>query len=211
MEKSVNNVIDPKRVRNARIMLLGLLMVFLLPFIAATVMYYQYRDSTELTTSSNGELILPAVPLAPFDLQDRRDGQTIDLDWLKKQWTLVYLGHGECAEICERNLYHMRQIHVALAKEAHRVQRLVVSDDTVSIVAFIGDQYPGIVLADGSGENLAAVYRQFAVAVRDKPVQRDSLYLIDPLGNLVIRFSPDLDPRGILKDIKRVLRASRIG
>ena len=191
-------------------MLIGLLSVFLLPLIAAIIAYYGYRNDADLAVSSNGELIHPAVPLTPFNLQGQRDGQTIDLDWLKKRWTLVYLGRGECAEVCEQNLYHMRQIHIALGKEAYRMQPLAVSDNTAGISAFIGDQYPGLTLA-GGGEDSVGVYYQFAVAVHGMPVQRDSLYLIDPLGNLIMRFSPDLDPRGILKDIKRVLRASRVG
>ncbi len=201
----------PKQVRNARIKLVALLSVFLLPFIAAIITHSLYRDSGELSTSSYGELILPAVPLTAFSLRDSRTQTPVDLSWLKRHWTLVYLVDDDCAEVCQQNIYHMRQIHAALGKEAHRVQRLAVVRDVPPVIAFIGTEYPNLSVSTGDVDSLAVFSRQLETAVSGLPVQQNSLYLIDPLGNLMMRFPADINPKGILKDIKRALRASRIG
>lgn len=174
-------------------------------------MHYNYRNGSELSVSSNGELIWPAQPLNAFSLRDTRTKNAIDLNWLKKHWTLVYLAGDDCGDRCGQTIYHMRQIHIALGKEAHRVQRLVVAHDTSSIEAFIDTQYPSLNLVSGDADNLLGLSSQFETAVRNMPVRKDSLYLIDPLGNLMMRFPIDTNPKGILKDIKRALRASRIG
>ena len=211
MENLVSETIDPGRVRRGRITLIAVVATFLLPFIAASIMYKQNRGGEVPELSSNGELIWPAVPLLPFSLHDTRTTGTINFKWLKIRWTLVYLSGERCGEVCNQNIYHMRQIHIALGKEAHRVQRLAVSGEPDGIATFIGDDYPRLTLASGSEADLNALYGQFNQAVRAMPAQVDSMYLVDPLGNLMMRFSPDLDPRGILKDIKRALRASQIG
>jgi cytochrome oxidase Cu insertion factor (SCO1/SenC/PrrC family) len=211
LENLVSETIDPGKVRRGRIILVAIVAIFLLPFIAASIMYQQNRGGEVPELSSNGELIWPAVPLSPFSLHDARTTDTIDLDWVKNRWTLVYLSGDRCDAVCTQNIYHMRQIHIALGKEAHRVQRLAISDRPDSIATFIGDDYPRLNLASGSASDLKALYGQFHQAVREMPVQVESLFLVDPLGNLMMRFSPDLDPGGILKDIKRALRASQIG
>jgi len=207
----VNDTADTGRVRRGRVALIAIVRTFALPFIVASLMYKHYSGGAETTVSSNGELIWPAIPLESFSLRDARTQKSVNLEWLKQSWTLVYLSRGPCEKVCKQNIYHLRQIHVGLGKEAHRVQRLAVSGQPGHIEAFLGEQYPRLTLATGAENDLDGLYGQFDQAVREMPLRTESMYLVDPLGNLMMRFPSDLDPKGILKDLRRALRASGIG
>ena len=207
----MNEKSHSEKVRNGRLKLLAILAIFIVPFIGANILFEQKREDGDVTLSSNGELIWPAVPLEDFSIDDSRNDETVDLGWLKQRWTLAYFPSGACGEVCEKNIYHMRQIHTALGKEAHRLQRLAVAGDVDSVGASVGNEYPGLLLVNGATSGADQLIGQFDSALREMPKQQDSMYLIDPLGNLMMRFSPDLDPKGVLKDIKRALRASQIG
>jgi cytochrome oxidase Cu insertion factor (SCO1/SenC/PrrC family) len=135
-----------------------------------------------------GELIAPR-PLSgpPFDQ-------------LRGKWLLVSFDSAACDARCERKLYYVRQVRRAQGAEMERIERLwVVTDSAVPRK----DLFPGI-----EGTYVAADQRvvpQFPGNVVEH------IYLVDPLGNLMLRFPPDPDPARMIKDLERLLKYSRIG
>jgi cytochrome oxidase Cu insertion factor (SCO1/SenC/PrrC family) len=107
----------------------------------------------------------------------------------------------------------MRQVRIALGKDTDRVQRLfvMVNPENTRSVRDLLDQHQGIVWATGNDDQMQGLVGQIKQATAGMPAVAEAIYLVDPLGNLMLRFPPDLDPRSMLKDLKRLLKVSRIG
>lgn len=117
---------------------------------------------------------------------------------LRGKWVLVSFDSASCDAYCEKKLYYMRQVRKALGKEQGRVERLWVITDA-------GRPRPEL-LAAIQGTHLART------SPGDFPGERrERIYLVDPLGNLMMRFPRDPDPSRMLKDLQRLLKYSRIG
>ena len=151
-----------------------------------------------------------ATPLTEFQLK-AADGADINLESVQGHWTLVYFGDRDCGEVCMRNIYHMRQIRTSLHKQMHRLHRVFVTPAPEAFEQSVRDEYPLMVWASGSDAGIADLRAQFEAAQNGMPAMPDAMYLIDPLGNLMMRFAPDLDPGKMLKDVKHLLKVSRIG
>ena len=164
----------------------------------------------ELGDTSRGELIEPAVPFEPFALSDI-DGESVDLETFRGLWTMLYVPSGPCGEICERNLYYMRQVRLALNHRMTRVQRLVVPPSDAPLREALVAEHPGLIVASGEPDARASLVAQIAAAQAAMAPLEEAIYLVDPFGNLMMRFAPDLPPESMLKDIKHLLKVSRIG
>jgi hypothetical protein len=130
-----------------------------------------------------GELLEPK-PLALAPLQG-----------LRGKWVLLSADASACAPACERKLYFMRQVRRAQGKNMDRVERLWIITDA-------GKPRP---------ELLAAFEGTHLGWVSDPPLVPEHIYLVDPLGNLMMRFPRDPDPSRMLKDLQRLLKYSKIG
>lgn len=169
-----------------KLLLLGAF--FALPFVLAPLAYW--LDWAPGGASNYGELVAPPLPLeaAPFTA-------------LRGKWVLVSFDAPACDAYCEKKLYFMRQLRRAVGKEQERVERLWLLE---------GEGKP-------RAELLAAiegtrVERNDALRARF-PAAGDAtghIYLVDPLGNLMLRFPRDPDPSKMLKDLQRLLKVSRI-
>ena len=202
--------IDPAKRRRSRITLIGILLVFAIPLGLASIWLHMVRSSGgELGDTSRGELIRPAVPLEAFSLNTAEGA--FELDTVQGIWTLMYLPEGECADTCEQNLYHMRQVRLALNHRMDRVQRAVLMRSEGQLSTRLIEEHPGLLVASGSALELQNLIDQVSQAQADMPVMNDAIYLIDPFGNLMMRFSPELSPKSMLKDVKHLLKVSRIG
>ena len=204
--------IDPVARRRARLQLLAIVACFGVPLLLA-VLWLQIVNAGgggELGDTSRGELIEPAVPLEAFALSDA-EGETLDLETFRGVWTMLYVPAGACGETCERNLYHMRQVRLALNHRMTRVHRMVVPPTDAPLRDALVAEHPGLVVAEGDAGARAGLVDQIAAAQADMPVVEDAIYLVDPFGNLMMRFAPDLPPKSMLKDVKHLLKVSRIG
>lgn len=199
-----NTPIDPAmRRRNLRTV--GLLAaIFFLPLIASFYMYYgsSWRPAA---STAHGELYQPARPLPPAELRDSK-GQVAPVNVFSDKWTLVYVGGGECDEACRSSLYFMRQTRLSLNNEMTRVNRVFLATSACCDNEFLDREHAGLLTLDASspeGANLAAA---FPAADREH-----SLYIVDPLGNLVMRYDTRDTPKGLLDDLKKLLKLSHIG
>ena len=202
--------IDPVARRRSRMKLLLIFAIFGIPLLLATIYLQMVRSSGgQLGDTSKGQLIQPAVPLTEFSLP--QSGESFDLDTVRGSWTLLYMPSGECADTCELNLYHMRQVRLALNHRMDRVQRAVLVESDGQFSDELLAEHPGLMVAAGSAEEQAVLRDQVKAAESTMESLDNAIYLIDPFGNLMLRFPPDLEPKSMLKDIKHLLKVSRIG
>ncbi len=191
--------------------LLLLAAVFFGPLAAAYALYY-FSDWRPGATVNKGHLLDPARPLPRLALSTA-DGRPVAAEELRRNWTLLYVGSSNCAEECRQALYNARQVHTALGKEAHRVQGVYIATDDVSLSAlqnFLDEEHRGIKL--WTTELAARIeLMMFLGSAGMNPEAPGNIYLVDPLGNWVLYYLPDDPPKGMLKDLKKLLRVSRVG
>ena len=138
--------IDPVERRKSRIKLLLIIAIFGIPLLLASVYLHMVRSSGgQLGDTSRGQLIQPAVPLTEFSLQQA--DEPFNLDTVRGSWTLLYMPDGECADTCELNLYHMRQVRLALNHRMDRVQRAVLLQSEGQVSDELLAEHPGLMAA----------------------------------------------------------------
>ena len=115
---------------------------------------------------------------------------------------LVQFDGGACDAGCERKLYFMRQVRRAQGKEMPRVARLWLVTDKVAAARGTSGRH--------RGDRGRARSRPAWISRPSGPLS-DHIYLVDPLGNLMMRFPRDPDPSRVIKDLQRLLRASSFG
>ncbi|MFQ5661272.1 MAG: SCO family protein [Gammaproteobacteria bacterium] len=196
--------------RYSKITITVLLLLFSAPFLLSWGLLHYTKVKQEGGGASHGELILPPRLLENAGLFDPATG--IKDQKLYGKWSLMYLHKGgDCSRECAQNLYRMRQLWLATGKFAHRVQRVMIifGPNTAVLSARQLKQYRGQLLLLGDiQDNLLDTFK---LSDDDQPLNAGRLYLVDPLGNLMMSYPPATDPRGIIKDLKRLLRYSRIG
>lgn len=179
--------------------MLAIAALCLAPFIAALIVYYYWQPQGG---ANYGELIPPHA-LADSPLR-RLDQSAFRLSELRGKWILLQLDQAQCAEACKAKLYDMRQVRLAQGREMERVERVWLILDEAPLETLLLREYDGTRMLRATDSPLLA---EFPPAGR----ARDHIYLIDPHGNLMLRFPKDADPRRMHRDLARLLRASRIG
>jgi len=191
---SVKAPLAPDARAKGRRTLLLLAAVAIAPVVASYSAYYFFPR--EQRTNYGQLLATPAPPLPGA----RADGQPFALAQLHGKWVLVVSAPGTCDALCAQALHATRQARTIQGREMERVLRVwLVTDDVAPDPALLA-QHPDLLVARVSREALAGL-----------PGGVDRIYLVDPLGNLVLAFPADPDIKKVAKDLERVLRASRIG
>ena len=189
------------RARNLRTLAL-LAGLFLLPLAVAFYVYYgtSWRPAAHV---NHGTLITPVRALPAVALPPVPPGAGATA--FHGQWTLVYIGSGACDDACRDSLYLMRQTRAALNTDMSRVARVFLITGQCCALGFLTREHPGLVLIDASGPAAAPLLQQF-------PAQRaHTLFVVDPLGNLMMSYDATSNPRGLLEDLQKLLRLSQIG
>ena len=169
------------------------------PVAASYLLYYFWQPEGRV---NYGELVGPS-PL-PETALALADGAPFRLSQLRGKWLLASVDSGRCDENCDRKLLYMRQLRLTQGKNADRVERVWLVTDDAAPRAEAVKQYEGTWVVRAAGTELPKLFpAPGAVA--------DHIYLIDPLGNVMLRFPRDPDPRLMIKDLARLLKASRIG
>lgn len=188
--------------RSGRWKMILVLLVCASPVVASYFMYYVVRPEGR---RNFGELISPQRPLPPLATQTL-DGKTGELTALKDQWLLLSVAGGACNTRCEQNLYFQRQLRESLGREKERLDRVWLVDDDIPV-------RPALLPALAAATVLRVSPRALAQWLEPAAGKRleDHLYLVDPLGNLMMRFPADMDAEAGAKakrDLDRLLRAS---
>ena len=210
-------------------LLIGLAVLFFAPLGASFYLYYGHGAWRPGGRVNAGDLIDPPRPLPALALPLQSSGETAP-DFLKHKWSLLYVQQGPCAERCRGILYETRQVRLALDRDMDRVQRVFIADEYCCDFRTLREQHPDLLairLSPAAAPLLAVLPRHEDAAGNggggssaggpggssssgtSPDAQR--IYVIDPLGNVMMSYAPDARPRGMLEDMKRLLRLSHIG
>jgi len=204
------------RARNLRT-LAALAALFLAPLVLAFFTYYgtDWRPSAHV---NHGHLITPARPL-PQAALERIDlgegapaaargagGPSALPPVFRTHWSLVYVGDGACATDCREALYVMRQARLALNNDMTRVERVFLVASGCCDRGFLAREHPGLQVLDAGAAQARTLLARFPAEGREH-----TLFVVDPLGNLVMSYDARQDPRGLLQDLEKLLRLSHIG
>jgi hypothetical protein len=183
------------RVRNLRTLAV-LAALFLLPVAASFWMYYGsgWRPAGH---SNHGELIAPARPVPAAEAHSAL---------FHGKWSLVYVGDGDCGDECHHALYVMRQTRLSLNNEMRRVERVFVATGHCCAREFLAQEHPGLQILDTVSTPDARLVQTFPDAAREH-----QLFIVDPLGNLMMSYDTRENPKGLLEDLKKLLTLSHIG
>lgn len=204
---------DPQALRRSRVRMILLFLFFALPVLASYFTYYVIRPQGR---TNYGELIEPqrdakglaltAVP-APGAPAGAVAGPTAlgDLKDLRLKWLMVTVGPSRCDEACARRLYFTRQVRKTAGAEMERVERLwLLTDEALPDPALLA-QHEGLRLYRVDAAALEALMRAAPGTRSD-----EHIHMIDPYGNLMMRFPKDPDPSKMKKDLAKLLRASQV-
>ena len=172
------------------------------PVIASYFTYYVIRPESRRVF---GELIDPQRPL-PDMAGVRLDGTSENLQKLRGQWLLVSVAGGACDAVCQQHLYLQRQVREGLGREKDRLDRVWLVNDSVAVPEALRPALKDATVLRVDAEALS----RWLVPGQGRRLD-EHLYLVDPLGNWMMRFPPALDNPGAARakrDLERVLRAT---
>jgi cytochrome oxidase Cu insertion factor (SCO1/SenC/PrrC family) len=204
------NAPDPNAVRRGRRQLLLLAALFFVPLAIAFWMYYGPTGWRPSGDASKGDLIDPARPLAALALATADGGQTPP-DFLRGKWSLVYVGDGLCDDRCRKALYLTRQSRLALNKDMDRVQRVFLVTGRCCDRGFLAQEHPDLVVARVDNDAAAALLEPFPTYGGVPLADAGRIFIVDPLGNLLMSYAPTAPDKALLTDMKKLLRLSHIG
>ena len=193
---------DMRRTALGRWKMISVLAICAAPVIASYLTYYVIRPEARHVF---GELVDPQRPL-PDVRGTSLAGADVNLRSLKGQWLLVSVSGGACDAICQRHLYLQRQIRESLGQEKDRVDRVWLVNDDAPVPEPLRPALRDATVLRVNGSALA----QWLAPAAGHSLS-EHLYLVDPLGNWMMRFPASLDIAGAAKakrDLDRVLRAS---
>ena len=187
---------DAQRLLRSRLYLLGLVLAFAGPLVASVVLYHNPQLRGDVGGNSHGSLILPPQPL-------NRD--LFLVPGQPPRWTLLYHARAASCDLnCEATLFMMRQVRQSLGSKRNRTQTLILlgSEELRMGYAQVLERFQ-------SDQVRVLPQNHDAHALDVQP--GDALFIVDPLGNLLMHYDDRSTSRGILGDLKRLLAASRIG
>ena len=184
--------------RRGRLTLALIVAVCVAPIAASYFLYYVRPPQSRMNYGTLIEpRLLPAATLA------RVDGSKFSIAELRGRWVMVQIDSSGCADACRRKLYFMRQVRLAQGHDMDRIERLWLIRDAGRVDAGLLRDYDGTHAARAGAEVVAAFPAEHDAA--------DHIYLVDPLGNLMLRFPRDADPGRMKKDLERLLKVSKVG
>ncbi|HEY6641499.1 SCO family protein [Povalibacter sp.] len=154
--------------------------------------------------TNRGDLIHPARPLPAFELVTTT-GEKLDARTLDGKWNVIFVGDGQCDARCREALVLMRQTRLALNDDMTRVQRLFLVTDHCCDQTYLDAEHAGLITAtldSPDGQSLLAVFPD---------TDQGRIYIVDPLGNLMMSYSREAPQKGLLEDLKKLLKLSHIG
>ena len=195
--------LDEKRTANGRLKMLLVLLVCAAPVIASYFTYFVIRPEGRTNYS---ELVQPQRPMpADLSLVDVQ-GKVVLPASLKGQWLLVAVAGGACDEACEKQLWLQRQLRETLGREKDRLDKVWLVSDGVPARA----QAVQAMQAAGAATVLAVPHDALSKWLEPAAGKRleDHFYIVDPLGNWMMRVPPNPDAAKLKRDLEKLLRAS---
>ena len=201
-EQGKNQQPDQQR-KSGRWKLLLVVAVCAAPMIASYFTYYVIKPESR---TNYGTLLDPREYPIPSLGSTALDGKPAKLEDYKGKWVLLQVAGGDCDDACKTRLFAMRQLRLMQGKEMERIERVWLITDAKPLDTMLMREYDGTDMLRVDPKLLKAWLPTDAGTSVE-----DHLYMIDPRGNLMMRFPKDADPNKVKKDISKLLRASSIG
>jgi hypothetical protein len=195
--------------RRAAVILLAVFLITLAPILAAVLVYMNPQWWPD-ESSNYGALVDPQRDIPPPGVLPLAtlDGQPFDLGSLKGKWLLMAADGGACPESCARKLFIIRNTHASQGKNVERLARVWFITDDAPVPEKVLDAYRGTVMVRARPEQLAPF-------LMGAPASADALagpmWIVDPLGHLMMQFPADADPVKVRQDVSKLIYNSRIG
>jgi len=191
-----------RRTRSGRLKMLLVLLICAAPVVASYVTYFVIRPGAR---TNYGTLIEPTRTMPELGLR-RLDGQAVPVRSLQGQWLLVVVGPAACDAACDRRLFTQRQLREMLGRERERVDKLwLVTDGGQPAPALraAAEAAPGVTILQADGGAVAHW-------LQPEPGHaiEEHLYIVDPMGEWMMRMPAEPDPARVKRDLERLLRAS---
>ena len=192
-----------------KIIIAAIIIVFTGPLVLSWLIFNHTNFLDARGTSNHGQIINPPIVLEDFSLIDPTNLESKNT--LHGKWSMIYVSEA-CDEICMENVYRMRQIHMGVGKHSLRLQKvLLLTNQSVDELYSLFTNYKGQQVINTNGTDIDFLLDKFRNEDNNDPLKSQRIYISDPLGNLMMSYPANIHPRGILKDLKKLLRASRIG
>jgi hypothetical protein len=184
--------------RAGRIKLVLLFLVFASPVIASYLMYYVFPPSGR---TNYGELIEPQRPVGDTTFSRVSADPTFVWAQLRGKWVMLVVWADQDEAMLRERLYALRQVRLTTGKDMDRIERVLVLLESDPPSVDLLAQHAGMWVVRTTREQWQKHWAQPA----------DRILVVDPLGNLMMRFPALADPNKMKKDVSRLLRASRLG
>ena len=197
-----------------------IILIFLIPFLIAK--FLQNEPAGDFKTSNYGYLITPPLDISKLKLYNNKD-QLLDNKVYKRyrrvsatrttgKWLLLEINTlPKCDEACAKSLFMIRQMHIATGKNQDRVQRAILTFQNgphKKLKEILQQAYLGTYDLHTS----MSAFTHFVSPIKNKhKLANGSVYLVDPLGNVMMLYGPDSKPLKLLKDLNKLLKISQIG
>ena len=203
---------NPTSSKRSNTPLILILLLCLAPVVAALVVYY-VPDLQPEGSTNYGELVQPQRPMPSADdlKLTTLDGKPYDLNDLKGQWLLLAADGGACPESCAKKLFIMRNTHAMLGKNVKRMARVWFITDDAPVPQAVLDAYQGTIILRADPKLVDRFLAGQDVSAATDAAIAEPIWVIDPLGNLMMSYPKDPDPLKVRKDLGKLLHNSQIG
>jgi len=197
--------------KNKRTMVL-LFLMFLAPILFA-IYLFNTHSSEGYVTKNKGTLIRPAKELKNVNLTYFGNNKPYKLADQEHQWVMVFIGAGECDDNCKHQLVVMRQTRLAQGGDFTRINRLYVmlNKQSDKFMKEVKEYHPDMDIVTGTSKQLTNITKQFKLADKIEPGKSNRIYIVDPIGNLMMYYELDANASDIAKDLARLLKVSQMG
>ena len=190
MDSDVMTDRDAAARRKNRIQMLVIMAIALVSLGGSYLLYYLSRSGDIWGTTNNGAFVTPPVTVQDLEIRDAQARPLQD----GGSWWLWVVPEGRCAEACDSALHQLRQLHALLNKDAPRVRRALLQQRGVAVEEAVAARYPKLEHLSGAVHDLAP-----------------GIYIVDPIGNLVLHYPLTDAGKPVLEDLKKLLKVSQIG
>lgn len=204
----VSDVVKTSNRGRKQLMLLAAL--FLAPVVTSWAVWTYLNNGGSVSPTNAGVLVQPARPLQQVLLQDAKGGPW-SMESVRGRWAYVMFAASACADECDRQLYFTRQIRTGVSKDMGRVRRVLVLgyQPDEGWLREIAEKHPDlavVVAEEGSWSQFAGQFGD-----QGRKVDGSEFFMVDPLGNLMMRYSSEVPANGIAKDLRKLLKVSQVG
>ena len=179
---------------------------FVTPVVLAYALYFLGVKPPAF--SNTGELLKPVIDVEAFALSDENKQPLSRDDITIHRWHMMVFAGASCDEACNQALYNLRQINIAVGKNAPRVRHMIVHLETPGddFQALIDKEYPDARRVYTDSQTIEVALQEVGANFRS-----NEIYIMDPLGNIMLRFTQDQSYKDLMKDLNKLLKVSQIG